>query len=98
MALGVACGFGWLDCDIEVEEMQRSAPPWWYDAGGAYIRGVKPANASIPTAARRSVTLGVDGVLGQGTVFSGHPCTSVAPRRAPGLLALVLLTVFALLY
>jgi hypothetical protein len=95
LSLIAACSFFWLDCEVEVEEMHKSAPPWWYDASGAYIRGVKPANASVPVALRRSVTLGVDGVLGQGTVFTDAPCTtSAAPPQQALLFLIVLLVVF----
>ena len=92
-ALSTTCVIGWLDCDIEVEELRGTAPPWWFDQSGAYIRGVKPANDSVPLASRRAVTLQDNGVLGQGNVY-GLPtefCTGagahVAP--APALLLLV---------
>ncbi len=82
--LAETCVIGWLDCDVEVEEHRGTAPPWWFDAAGAYIRGVKPANSSVPLAARRAVTLGVDGVLGQGRLYGapGERCTGAARRGA----------------
>ena len=84
-ALSDTCVIGGLDCAIEVEEMRGTAPPWWFDASGAYIRGVKPANDSVPLASRRTVTLQDSGVLGQGNVF-GLPtefCTGASAHAAP---------------
>ena len=87
------CVIGWLDCDIEVEELRGTAPPWWFDEGGVYIRGVKPANDSVPLAARRTVTLQENGVLGQGKVF-GTPaefCTGAGAHAAPAQALLLLI-------
>ena len=84
-SLATTCVIGWLDCDIEVEEMRGTAPPWWFDQSGAYIRGVKPANDSVPLASRRAVTLQDNGVLGQGSVY-GLPsdfCTGASAHAAP---------------
>ena len=92
-ALVVECGFSWLDCGVEVEEMRGDAPAWWFDAGGSYIRGVKPINASVPVDARRSVQLGVDGVEGAGLVFGQPPlCVSPAARAAASWLLLLLVS------
>jgi len=93
-ALSAVCVIGWLDCDIEVEEMRGTAPPWWFDASGTYIRGVKPANSSVPLAQRRSVSLQAgDGVLGQGAVYGQKTdyCTGAAASTAPALAAMLLL-------
>ena len=98
-ALSEVCIIGWLDCDIEVEELRGTAPPWWFDQAGAYIRGVKPANDSVPLAARRSVTLQDSGVLGQGRVF-GLPtefCTGAGAHAAPATRLLLLLAAAQLL-
>jgi hypothetical protein len=92
-ALADVCVIGWLDCDIEVEELRGTAPPWWFDAGGAYIRGVKPANDSVPLASRRAVTLADNGVLGQGTVYAPPNvlCTGAGAHAAPTTALLLLL-------
>ncbi len=94
-ALSKTCVIGWLDCDAEVEEHRGSAPPWWFDAGGAYIRGVKPGNASVAAALGRGVTLDTGGVLGQGALYgaTGQRCTGGARRgaHAPWLLLLAAL-------
>jgi hypothetical protein len=84
-ALSEVCVIGWLDCDAEIEEHRGTAPPWWFDEAGAYIRGVKPANSSVPPALRRAVTLEEGGVLGQGPVYApeGERCTGGARRSAP---------------
>ena len=94
--LADVCVIGWLDCDVEVEEHRGTAPPWWYDESGAYIRGVKPANSSIPVADRRSVTLETGGVLGQGRLYAapGERCTG-GSRRAAGAPAWLLLLTLA---
>ena len=73
--------------------MRGTAPSWWFDQSGAYIRGVKPANDSVPLASRRSVTLQDNGVLGQGRVF-GLPtefCTGAGAHAAPAPALLLLL-------
>lgn len=90
--LADTCVIGWLDCDVEVEEHRRTAPPWWYDASGAYIRGVKPANSSVPLEQRRALTLDTGGVLGQGRLYGapGEPCTAGASGLAPATAALLL--------
>jgi hypothetical protein len=97
-ALAFECGFGWLDCDVEVEEMRGNAPPWWYDASGGYIRGVKPINSSVPVAQRKSVQLGVDGVQGAGPVFGVPPlCVAPGARARASWLLLLLLLIMSLL-
>jgi len=89
-----SCLVGWLDCEVEVEEERHTAPPWWYDASGKYIRGIKPANASVPLA---GLTLDNGGVLGQGPVFGDKPCTGAGSSLKPRLELLLLLGLLVLL-
>ena len=92
-SLATSCVVNWLDCDAEVEEARGTAPPWWYDASGAYIRGIKPANASVvPPAARRGLTLDNGGVLGQGPLYSPltRGCIGAAAGARPAAWALLL--------
>lgn len=94
------CIIGWLDCSAEVEEVRGTAPPWWFDAGGAYIRGVKPINStSPPLDQRRAAVLGVNGVNGQGAVYGAKPsCTGAAPAGlAPHAGAWLLMAAIAVL-
>lgn len=87
--LAAECSIGWLDCAVEMEELLGSAPPWWFDAAGVYIRGVKPRNASLPLASRRSVAP-QDGVTGLGAAYGVRPtCTGAAHRAAPPWLLLL---------
>lgn len=82
--LAKTCGFAWLDCEVEYEEMRRVAPLHWYDkSSGRYIRGVKPLNKSVWDSTRPPWKLGVNGVLGQGPVFGDKPCTSAGGRAQP---------------
>ena len=99
-ALVAECIIGWLDCSAEVEEVRGTAPLWWFDAGGAYIRGVKPINStSPPLDQRRAAVLGVNGVNGQGAVYGAKPsCTGAAPAGlAPHAGAWLLMAAIAVL-
>lgn len=99
-ALVAQCSIGWLDCSAEVEEVRGTAPPWWYDPSGAYIRGVKPASAAAAANFSRGLVVGVDGVNGQGPVYGEKPsCTGAAVAGASphaGMWMLVAATTLAL--
>jgi len=79
-SIAVECAIGWLDCAAEVEEVRGTAPPWWYTASGAYIRGIKPASAeAAANVSNAPLVVGVNAVTGQGNVYGERPtCTGAA--------------------
>ena len=75
--------------------MRKTAPFFWYDESGAYIRGAKPADAAsnVPPNMRRAAAAGS---LITGTpVFSPivQRCTGAAPAGAQPLALLAIASV-----